>query len=92
VVEFLRKALEWQALLASGEAKSQGDIAQREGISRPWVNQIMRLARLAPEIQQRILAMSETICQPEITERELQPIAQLDNVADQKAQFQKLIG
>lgn len=35
VVEVLRKALEWQALLASGETKSQADIAQREGISRP---------------------------------------------------------
>lgn len=92
VVDFLRKALEWQALLESGEAESQGDIAQRKGISRPRVNQIMCLVRLAHEIQQHILAMPETIHRPAISERALRSIARLEDVEDQKARFQQLLG
>ena len=92
MVEFLRKALEWQALLASGAAKNQAAIARREGISRPRVNQVMCLARLAPEIQQHVLAMPETIRRPTISERALRPIAQLEDITDQKARFQELIG
>jgi len=91
VVEFLRKALEWQALLASGEAKNQSDIAKREGISRVRVCQVMCLLRLAPEIQQYILSMPETTRRSVITERSLRPLAHLEDVTDQKARFQKLI-
>jgi len=92
VVEFLRKALEWRALLASGEAKNQSDIARHEGISRVRVTQVMWLLRLAPEIQERILAMPETIRRPAISERALRPIARLENITDQKTLFQELIG
>ena len=91
IVEFLRKAIEWQALLESGEAKNQSDIARREGVSRVRVCQVMCMLRLAPEIQQHILAMPETIRRPVITERVLRPVAQLPDIADQNARFQKLI-
>jgi len=77
VVECLRKALEWRALLNSGEAKSQSDIARREGISRVRVCQVMCMLHLTLEIQQHVLAMSETIRRPAISERALRPIAQL---------------
>ena len=35
VVDLLRKAIEWQALLESGKIANQTDIARREGIIRP---------------------------------------------------------
>ena len=92
VVEFLRKALEWQALLASGEAKNQADISRREGISRVRVTQVMIMLRLAPEIQQHVLSMPETIRRSVISERALRPIARLEDAEDQKIQFQKLLG
>lgn len=91
VVEFLRKAREWQALLASGQAKNQADISRREGISRVRVTQVMRLLRLAPEIQQHILAMPETIHRQVISERALRPIAHLEDVTAQKARFRQLV-
>jgi hypothetical protein len=91
VVELLRKALEWQALLASGEAPSQAAIARREGITRARVTQVMGLLRLAPEIQEHILSHPEMVRRPAITERSLRPIAQTENAADQKAKFQELI-
>ena len=92
VVEFLRKALEWQALLAAGEAKNQADIARRERISRVRVTQVMRLLRLAPEIQARVLAMPETRRRQPISERALRLIARLDDITDQQMRFQALLG
>ena len=82
VVEFLRKAIEWQVLLESGEAKTQADIARRESISRVRVTQLLWLLRLAPEIQERVLAMPETIRRSAISERALRPIATLEDVTD----------
>jgi len=92
VVELLRKAIEGQALLESGEALNQADIARREGVTRARVTQVMGLLRLAPEIRQHILAMPDAVRRPAITERALRPIAQLEDPADQRARFQELIG
>lgn len=92
VVELLRKAIEWQRLLGSGQVASQAEIARREGITRARVTQIMGLLRLAPEIQQHILSMPDVARRPAITERALRPIAQVADPADQKAKFQRLVG
>jgi len=53
VVELLRKAIEWKALLESGEIATQADIACQEGITRARVTQVMGMLRLAPEIQEQ---------------------------------------
>ncbi len=91
VVEFLRKAIEWQALLSSGEAKSQGDIAQREGISRPRVNQVMSLLRLAPEIQEQLLRLTDQKAIRFFSENRLRPLTQIADPACQLEEFQKLL-
>jgi hypothetical protein len=91
VVELLRKAIEWQALLASGEALNKSDIARREGITRARVTQVMGLLRLAPEIREHLLSLPDMVRRPAITERALRPIAQLENATDQKAKFQELV-
>ncbi|MGA7104189.1 MAG: hypothetical protein WBX49_02480, partial [Candidatus Deferrimicrobiaceae bacterium] len=41
VVELLRKAMEWQALLDSGTIASQADISRQEGITRGRVTQVI---------------------------------------------------
>ena len=91
VVELFRKALEWQALLQSGQVHNQAEIARREGISRARVTQLMGLLRLAPEIQQHILSMPNAVRRPAITERALRSIAQIEDAAYQKAKFNELI-
>jgi hypothetical protein len=91
VVELLQMALEWQRQLDAGEVETQAAIARREGITRARVTQIMALLRLAPEIQEQILAIPETVARPNVSERALQPIAALENPAAQKAGFQELI-
>ena len=50
------------------------------------------MLRLAPEIQERILAMPKMNRRPVVSERVLRPIAHLEDVMDQKTRFQELIG
>jgi len=78
VVKLLRKAIEWQALLESGDAANQAAIARQEGITRARVTQVMGLLRLTPEIQQHVLSLPAMVRRPAITERALRPIAQLE--------------
>jgi hypothetical protein len=91
VVELLRKAIEWQALLESGEVRNQAAIARREGITRARVTQVMGMLRLAPDIQQQILSLPNMVRQPVITERALRPIAKLENSKRQLAAFSTVV-
>ena len=91
VVELLRKAIEWQALLESGEMISQANIARREGITRGRVTQVMGMLRLAPEIREKILTMPDTIHQPLITERVLRPIGIITEYRGQMREFQRFL-
>jgi hypothetical protein len=91
VVELLRKALEWQALLESGEVRNQAEIARREAITRARVTQVMGMLQLAPEIQQQILSMPDALRRPVITERALRPIAHITKAEQQIVAFEDLI-
>jgi len=92
VVELLRKAIEWQALLETGKVASQADIARREGITRGRVTQVMGMLRLAPEIREKILTMHDTTHQPLITERVLRPIGTITEYSGQIREFQRFLG
>ena len=91
VVELLRKAIEWQALLESGEAANQAEIARRDGSTRARVTQVMGMLRLTPEIQQHILSMPDMVRRPAITERALRPIAKIKERKRQLAAFSELL-
>jgi hypothetical protein len=91
VVELLRKAIEWQALLEFGKVASQAEIARQEGITRARVTQVMGLLRLAPEIQEKILTSPDTLYRYPVTERMLRSIEAISNQTDQLRQFQGLL-
>ncbi len=91
VVELLRKALEWQGLIESGEAPNQAAISRQEGITRARVTQVMGMLRLAPEIQQHVLLMPDAVRRPAITERVLRPITQIQNTGEQADEYRKLL-
>lgn len=91
MVKFLRKAIEWETLLDSGRIANQADIARREGITRGRVTQVIGMLRLAPEIQERILSLPDTLHRPSVTERELRPIRTSTNSRDQLREFQKIL-
>ena len=92
IVELLRKAIEWQALLESGEVTCQAEVARREGLTRARMTQVMGLLRLAPEIQQHILAMPDMVRTPSITERALRRVTRLAQPGAQLRAFQQLLG
>jgi len=83
--------MEWQRQLDAGEADTRAEIARREGVTRARVTQVMALLRLAPEIQEHILAMPESVGRAAITERALRPIAAVESAADQRARFHQLV-
>jgi hypothetical protein len=91
VVELLRKAVEWQALLESGKIASQADIARREDITRARVTQVMGMLRLAPEIQEHILSMPDIDHRPPVSERMLRPIEFITDHRDQLREFHRLL-
>jgi hypothetical protein len=91
VVELLRKATEWKALLESREVSNQAAIARREGITRARVTQVMGLLRLAPEIQAHILSLPATARRLPITEHALRPIARTAEHVDQKVRLGRLL-
>jgi len=91
VVDLLRKAIEWQALLESGKIANQTDIARREGITRARVTQVMGMLRLAPEIQEHVLSMPDAASRPLISERMLRPIGTIKDNCDQIREFQRFL-
>jgi hypothetical protein len=91
VVELLRKAIEWQALLESGKVASQAEIARQEGITRARVTQVMGMLRLAPEIQEHILSMSVMVPRPSVSERALRSIEPITDYRDQLREFYKFL-
>ncbi len=91
VVKLLRKAIEWRALLTSGTADSQAEIARRESLTRARVTQVMNLLSLAREIQEHVLSLPDTAGRPAITERSLRPIAKLEERKAQLAAFSELL-
>jgi hypothetical protein len=91
VVDLLRKAIEWQALLESGKIANQTDIARREGITRARVTQVMGMLRLAPEIQEHVLSMPDAASRTLISERMLRPIGTIKDNCDQIREFQRFL-
>jgi hypothetical protein len=91
VVELLRKAVEWQALIESGEVWNQAEIARQEGITRARVTQIMAMLRLAPEIREQILSMARVVGRSSISERALRPITKLDDQGSQVEAFGRIL-
>jgi len=55
----LAKAFKWQKMLDSGQAKSLDDLAAQSGVDRSYIGRILRLATLAPDIMQVIVAGNE---------------------------------
>jgi len=50
------RAQYWQQLLDAGVVASFSDLAEREGLTKPSVSHVLRLACLAPDLVERCLA------------------------------------
>jgi hypothetical protein len=55
LIRALARAHRWKRLIEHGTYKSAAEIAQAEGITRSFVNRLLRLTLLPPEIVEAIL-------------------------------------
>ena len=55
LIRALARAHRWERLLEMGKYRSAGEIAETEKIDRSFVNRLLRLTLLAPDIQEAIL-------------------------------------
>src|SRR5512132_3390576 len=54
LIRALARAHRWQRLFEKGTYRSVGEIADAEGVTRSFVNRMMRLTLLAPDIVEAI--------------------------------------
>ena len=50
-----RRTRRWKRLLEEGRYRSAGEIAKAESVTRSFVNRLIRVTLLAPDIQEAIL-------------------------------------
>ncbi len=55
LIRALARAHRWKRMLEEGRYRSAGEIAEAEKITRSFVNRLLRLTLLAPDIQEAIL-------------------------------------
>ena len=71
--------------------KTQADLAREMGVSRVRITQVMSLLRLAPEIQDQLLRLTNQRAIRFFSENRLRPLTQIDDSARQLEAFQKLL-
>ena len=54
-IRTLARAHRWQGLLEQSKYQSAGELAEAEGVTRSFVNRLLRLTLLAPDIVEAIL-------------------------------------
>jgi hypothetical protein len=55
LIRALARAHRWKRLLDDGKYRSAGELAEAEGVTRSFVNRLLRLTLLAPDIVEAIL-------------------------------------
>jgi ParB-like chromosome segregation protein Spo0J len=60
LIRALARAHRWKRVLEEGTYRSAAEIAEAEGITRSFVNRLLRLTLLAPDIQEAILDGRQT--------------------------------
>jgi hypothetical protein len=55
LIRSLARAHRWKRMLEEGRYRSAAEIAEAEGVTRSFINRLLRLALLAPDIQEAIL-------------------------------------
>ena len=71
--------------------KTQADLAREMGVSRVRITQVMSLLRLAPEIQDQLLRLTDQRAIRFFSENRLRPLTQIADPARQLEEFQKLL-
>ena len=91
VTQVLALAIQFQKMIADGEAKDYTDLARLGGICRERVSQIMRLIYLAPDIQVELIYLPPTATgRFPLAETSLRKIASLLSWAEQRREWARM--
>ena len=91
VSKLMALAIRFDELLRDGQVADQSELARLAHVTQPRMTQIMNLLHLAPDIQEEILHLPPVVegCDP-ITERDLRPIARLQDWRKQRRTWAQL--
>ena len=88
VSRLMALAIKFQSLVSSGTVRNYRELAEVGHVSRPRLSQIMKLAQLAPEIQEKLLFLAPTLEGPDrVFERHLRFLASVVDWEKQKELF-----
>jgi ParB-like chromosome segregation protein Spo0J len=65
-------------MIDNGKVASRAELARRLGVSRARVTQMLQLLTLSPNIIDAIVQLGDPLPTPTVTERNLRPLARLD--------------
>ncbi len=77
VVARLAQAEYFERLLSTGEVQHRAELAQRYGLARSRVTQLMSLLKLDPRLVERVRTLEPGTMERLVTERKLRPLAKL---------------
>jgi hypothetical protein len=88
VSRLLALAIKFQGLVSDGTVRNYRELAEVGHVSRPRLSQIMKLAQLAPEIQEKLLFLPPTLQGADrVFERHLRFLASVVDWEKQKELF-----
>ncbi|MGV3483332.1 MAG: hypothetical protein ACO1RT_02805 [Planctomycetaceae bacterium] len=91
VAKMMALAIRFDQLIRDGHIADQAELARLGHVTRARLTQIMMLLHLAPDIQEQILFLPETVCgRDAITEKHLRRIASISNWIEQRLQRMQL--
>ena len=83
-------ALAFQQMMEDGEVNNQSDIAQKTGLTRARVTQVLNLLKLPDSVIQELGAFCDEAQIAFYTERRLRPITRIKNTREQINAFRRL--
>ena len=86
----LRQAIKWQAMLDKDASLTQSQLAEKQGVSRARVCQVMRLLSLPKEVQAELLKLKNAADIRLLSERRIRDIALLPDEQSQLKAFTEL--
>ena len=79
-----------EATIERGEYADRGDAARQLGFTRARITQLMNLTLLAPDIQERVLALESVDGREPLTERALREVVRQERWAEQRTAWREL--
>ena len=91
ITRLMALAIRFDELLRTGKVHDLNHLAVIGNVSQPRISQILSLVLLAPDLQEKLLFLPRlTEGKPEITEKQLRPVVQLEDWQEQRKLWQEL--